>query len=55
MRALRRGPSAILMSVGLDFVPSLPARVFASVGDLHFGIGNPSIIDPSLAPPVALQ
>jgi phytoene dehydrogenase-like protein len=51
MRALRRGPSAILVSLGLDFVPRLPARVFASVGDLHFGIGNLSAVDPSLAPP----
>jgi all-trans-retinol 13,14-reductase len=51
MRALRRGPSAILVSVGLDFVPELPARVFVSTNNLHFGIGNPSVIDPSLAPP----
>jgi all-trans-retinol 13,14-reductase len=51
MRSLRRGPSAILVSLGLDFVPDLPARVFARIGDLHFGIGNPSIIDPSLATP----
>jgi all-trans-retinol 13,14-reductase len=38
------------VSLGLDFVPDLPARVFASVGDLRFGIGNPSAIDSSLAP-----
>jgi phytoene dehydrogenase-like protein len=51
MRALRRGPSAILVSLGLDFLPDLPARVFVSTENLHFGIGNPSVIDPSLAPP----
>jgi phytoene dehydrogenase-like protein len=51
MRALGRGPSAILVSLGLDFVPNLPARVFASTENLHFGIGNPSVIDASLAPP----
>jgi phytoene dehydrogenase-like protein len=51
MRVLRRGPSAILVSLGLDFVPDLPARTFVSAGNLHFGIGNPSVIDHSLAPP----
>src|SRR5215510_3862007 len=51
IRALRRGPSAILVSLGLDFVPDLPARTFVSVENLHFGIGNPSVIDPTLAPP----
>jgi all-trans-retinol 13,14-reductase len=51
MRALRRGPSAILVNLGLNFVPDLPARVFVSTDSLHFGIGNPSVIDPSLAPP----
>jgi phytoene dehydrogenase-like protein len=51
IRALRRGPSAILVSLGLDFVPKLPPRVFASIAGLHFGIGNLSAIDPSLAPP----
>jgi phytoene dehydrogenase-like protein len=49
LRALRRGPSAILVSLGLDFVPDLPARAFVSAENLHFGIGNPSAIDPSLA------
>ena len=51
VRNLRRGPSAILVSLGLNFVPDLPARVFVSAQNLHFGIGNPSAIDPSLAPP----
>jgi all-trans-retinol 13,14-reductase len=51
MRALRRGPSAILASLALDFVPDLPARAFVSADGLHFGIGNPSVIDSSLAPP----
>jgi phytoene dehydrogenase-like protein len=50
MRSLRRGPSAILVSLALDFVPQLPARVFVEAGNLHFGIGNPSVIDGSLAP-----
>ena len=47
----RPGPSAILVSLGLDIVPDLPTRVFLAIGDLQFGIGNPSLIDPSLAPP----
>jgi all-trans-retinol 13,14-reductase len=51
MRTLRRGPSAILVNLGLNFVPDLPARVFVSTDSLHFGIGNPSVVDPSLAPP----
>ena len=51
MRTLRRGPSAILVNLGLNFVPNLPARAFVSTDRLHFGIGNPSIIDPTLAPP----
>lgn len=51
LRRLRRGPSAILLSLAVDFLPDLPARVFVKAGDLHFGIGNPSVIDPSLAPP----
>ena len=50
LRALRRGPSAILVSLGLDFVPDLPGRVFVSTENLQFGIGNPSAVDPSLAP-----
>jgi phytoene dehydrogenase-like protein len=36
---LRRGPSAVLVSVGLD-----------TVIDLAFGVGNPSVLDPKLAP-----
>lgn len=47
---LRRGPSAILVSLALDRVPDIPARVFLSAQDLSFGIGNPSVIDTSLAP-----
>jgi all-trans-retinol 13,14-reductase len=51
LRAMRRGPSAILLSLGLDMVPDLPARVFVQHDALAFGIGNPSVIDPTLAPP----
>ena len=47
---LQRGPSAVLVSLGLDMVPDLPARVFLTVDDLQLGIGNPSAIDASLAP-----
>jgi all-trans-retinol 13,14-reductase len=48
---MRRGPSAVLLSAGLDLIPDLPARVFIEQDGLEFGIGNPSAIDPSLAPP----
>ena len=51
LRAMRRGPSAILLSLGLDRVPDLPARIFVQQDGLCFGIGNPSVIDPTLAPP----
>ncbi len=51
VRAMRRGPSAVLVSLGLDTLPDLPARVFVHQDGLGFGIGNPSVIDPSLAPP----
>jgi all-trans-retinol 13,14-reductase len=51
LRAMRRGPSAVLVSLGLDIVPDLPARIFVQQDGLAFGIGNPSVIDPTLAPP----
>ena len=51
LQAMRRGPSAILVSLGLDTVPDLPARIFIHQDGLDFGIGNPSVIDPTLAPP----
>lgn len=51
VRAIRRGPSAILLSLGLDTLPAQPARMFVHEDGLEFGIGNPSVIDPSLAPP----
>ena len=51
LRAMRRGPSAILLSLGLDRVPELPVRIFVRQDGLGFGIGNPSAIDPTLAPP----
>ncbi|WP_207459176.1 NAD(P)/FAD-dependent oxidoreductase [Azospirillum sp. SYSU D00513] len=50
--SLRRGPSAILMSLAVHGLPDLPARVFLRTPEgLHFGIGNPSAVDPTLAPP----
>jgi all-trans-retinol 13,14-reductase len=48
---LRRGPSAVIVSLGVRQGPALPARIFVSHQGLDFGIGNPSAIDPSLAPP----
>lgn len=48
---MARGPSAVLLSLGLDCLPDLPARIFVERDGLEFGIGNPSVIDPSLAPP----
>ena len=48
--ALRRGPSAILVNLALDFVPDVPARVFFRDAELRFGVGNPSSIDSTLAP-----
>ncbi len=47
----RLGPSAILVSLGLDRIPAMPARVFVTQKGFTFGIGNPSAIDPTLAPP----
>ncbi|HBM90710.1 MAG TPA: hypothetical protein DD400_02370, partial [Rhodospirillaceae bacterium] len=47
---LNRGPSAILLSLGLTKTLPLPARVFIHQNHLEFGIGNPSVIDSSLAP-----
>jgi all-trans-retinol 13,14-reductase len=51
IRSINRGPSAVLVSLGLDHVPDLPARVFVSRDGLQFGIGNPSAIDRSVASP----
>lgn len=48
---LKRGPSAILINLGLDRIPDLPARVFVEQDGLTFGLSNPSAIDPTLAPP----
>ena len=47
---LGRGPSAILLSIGLSTVPSVPPRIFIQQDGLEFGLGNPSVIDPRLAP-----
>jgi phytoene dehydrogenase-like protein len=49
--AMRRGPSAVMVSLGVDEMPDLPARIFIRHGEMEFGIGNPSAVDPSLAPP----
>jgi phytoene dehydrogenase-like protein len=51
VRRLKRGPSAVLVSLAIEGIPNLPARVFVGADGLHFGIGNPSVIDGSLAPP----
>jgi all-trans-retinol 13,14-reductase len=48
--AMGRGPSAVLVGLGLARLPNLPARIFVSRGGLEFGIGNPSAIDATLAP-----
>jgi all-trans-retinol 13,14-reductase len=50
LQKMRRGPSAILLSLGLDMVPDYPARIFVEYDGLVLGIGNPSAIDPTLAP-----
>lgn len=51
LRQMRRGPSAILINFGLDRVPAIPTRVFVQESGLVFGLSNPSVVDPSLAPP----
>lgn len=48
---LPRGPSAVLLSLGLDTVMPLPARIFIEQNGLRFGVGNPSVLDANLAPP----
>ncbi|WP_175424467.1 phytoene desaturase family protein [Azospirillum brasilense] len=50
VKGLKRGPTAVLVSLAVEGVPDLPARVFVGADGLHFGIGNPSAVDPSLAP-----
>ncbi len=49
--SLKRGPSAVLVSLGLDTVMDLPPRIFIRKDGLSFGVGNPSVLDPNLAPP----
>lgn len=51
LKQLKRGPTAILINFGLDQIPDMPARVFVEQDGLIFGLGNPSVIDSSLAPP----
>jgi all-trans-retinol 13,14-reductase len=51
LNSRRLGPSAILVSLGVDRLPAMPARVFVTKNNFTFGIGNPSAIDPTLAPP----
>lgn len=48
---LKRGPSAVLVSLALDTKLPLAARSFVQQDGLHFGIGNPSVLDDTLAPP----
>lgn len=48
---LKRGPSAMLVSLALDTKLPLAARIFVQQDGLHFGIGNPSVLDETLAPP----
>lgn len=50
MRRMSPGPSTIIVSVGLSGRMPLPARIFIQHQSLSFGVGNPSVIDPSLAP-----
>lgn len=50
MKGLKRGPTAVLVSLAVEGIPDLPARVFVGADGLHFGIGNPSAVDASLAP-----
>ncbi len=50
VRAMHRGPTAFLMNLALDTVVPLPARIFVAQDGLEFGLGNPSVVDPSLAP-----
>lgn len=47
---LARGPSAIVVNVALSIIMPLPARIFIRNNGLSFGIGNPSVLDPTLAP-----
>ncbi len=50
LQAMPRGPSAVIVSLAVERLPNLPARIFVRHEDLEFGIGNPSVIDSSLAP-----
>ena len=51
LNSRRLGPSAILVSLALDRIPAMSARVFVTKKGFTFGIGNPSAVDPTLAPP----
>ncbi len=51
LKAREQGPSGILVSIGLDTLPDLPARTFVHANNMGLGIGNPSAIDTTLAPP----
>jgi all-trans-retinol 13,14-reductase len=51
LNSRRLGPSAILVSLGLDRIPAMSARVFVTKKGFTFGIGNPSAVDPTLVPP----
>jgi phytoene dehydrogenase-like protein len=51
LKQLQVGPSSLLLNIALDYCPDLPPRTFVLEGEHILGIGNPSAIDPSLAPP----
>ena len=51
LNSRRLGASAILVNLGLDRIPAMSARVFVTKKGFTFGIGNPSAIDSTLAPP----
>jgi len=46
VKNMKRGPTAFLISLGLKTIPkNLPARIFTK----DFGVGNPAVIDDSIA------
>lgn len=53
LAAMARGPSAVLVSLGLSRVPDLPARTFVCCDGLEFGVGNPVVVDAGAATPGA--
>jgi len=51
LKQLQVGPSSLLLNIALDYCPDLPPRTFVLEDGHILGIGNPSVLDPSLAPP----